>query len=78
MDLLRPAGAGPVRRLLPARGGTEDALIRQAAWVARCVGRGDTAPLRPEDVTALAATLTIRDLEAGTVVFKAGEPAGGV
>ena len=78
MNLLRPAGAGPVRRLLPARGGTEDALIRQAAWVARCVGRGDTAPLRPEDVTALAATLTIRDLEAGTVVFKAGEPAGGV
>jgi hypothetical protein len=26
----------------------EEAAIRQAAWVARCVGRGDAAPLTPD------------------------------
>lgn len=35
-------------------GPAADMAIRQAAWVARCVGRGEAAPLGPDDVTALA------------------------
>lgn len=56
----------------------EEAAIRQAAWVARCVGRGDAAPLTPEALTALAATLKQRRLERGSVVFRGGQPASGV
>lgn len=69
---------GPLDRLLPRRRAEQDARIRQAAWVARCVGRGEAAPLRADDVTALAGTLRIREFVPGQVVFKAGEPATGV
>lgn len=71
-------GAGPFARLRPGRRAGEDARIRQAAWVARCVGRGESAPLRPEDVTTLAGLLRIRDFTPGQVVFTAGEAAAGV
>jgi CRP-like cAMP-binding protein len=54
------------------------ARIRQAAWVARCVGRGEYAPLGQKDITALAATLAVRTFRAGTVLFRHGEPAAGV
>jgi CRP-like cAMP-binding protein len=63
--------------LVPA-GEASDALIRQAAWVARCVGRGDAAPLHPGDVTALASTMGIRRYPAGSLVFPAAEPSAGV
>jgi CRP/FNR family transcriptional regulator, cAMP and macrophage regulator len=68
----RAAGllAGPAR--------AADARIQHAAWVARCVGRGESAPLRPADVTALAATIGVRRLEPGAVLFRAGEQAAGV
>lgn len=56
----------------------EEAAIRQAAWVARCVGRGDAAPLTPQALTALAATLKQRHLPRGSVVFHGGQPASGV
>lgn len=56
----------------------EDAGIRQAAWIARCVGRGDTAPLTFEALTALAATLRQRHAERGSAVFHSGQPASGV
>ncbi len=46
-----------------------DAPIRDAAWVARCVGRGASAPLAPDDVAALAETLTPVQLAAGTPLF---------
>ena len=63
---------------LPGPRAEDEALIRQAAWVARCVGRGEAAPLRPGDVTALAGTLTVREFEPGEVAFAGGEPAAGV
>jgi CRP-like cAMP-binding protein len=78
MNMPLVPGAGPLARLLPGHRAEEDARIRQAAWVARCVGRGEAAPLRPEDVTALAGLLQVREFAPGQVVFKAGEAAAGV
>jgi CRP-like cAMP-binding protein len=59
-------------------GGAADAGLRQAAWVARCVGRGEGAPLRPADIAALADVLTTFTLDRGTVVFAAGRRPAGV
>jgi CRP-like cAMP-binding protein len=53
----------------------DDAPIRDAAWVARCVGRGAAAPLAPGDVAALAQTLQPVGLRAGQPLF-GGDPAG--
>ncbi len=64
-------------RLLGSGRPAEDA-IRQAAWVARCVGRGDTAPLSQDDVSALAATLHSRTYERGEVLFRGGAATEGV
>jgi CRP-like cAMP-binding protein len=50
--------------------------VRHAAWVARCVGRGDAAPLTPEALTALAATLKQHRAERGSVIFQGGRPTG--
>jgi CRP-like cAMP-binding protein len=55
-----------------------DLAIRQAAWVARCVGRGESAPLGQNDVSALAATLQRKTYERGSVLFQGGLVAGGV
>ena len=63
--------------LLPVSGGLAEAHIREAAWVARCVGRGHAAPLRPDDVTALATMLAVRTFRPGSVVF-GGRSAAGV
>ncbi|QIS19930.1 Crp/Fnr family transcriptional regulator [Nocardia terpenica] len=71
---------GPLTHLLHAFGSesfSEDQL-RQAAWIARCVGRGAAAPLRPDDLTALADLLEFRSLPVGSMVFTAGKPADGV
>jgi CRP/FNR family transcriptional regulator, cAMP and macrophage regulator len=46
--------------------------------VARCVGRRAAAALCPDDVSALAATLSVREFGVGGVVFKAGGPTVGV
>jgi CRP/FNR family transcriptional regulator, cAMP and macrophage regulator len=72
------AAAQRAARLLPGPAGAAEAQIRQAAWVARCVGRGQSAPLRPEDVTALAAMLAVRTFKAGTVLFRGGDQTPGV
>lgn len=56
---------------------SSDAL-REAAWVARCVGRAEAAPLREEDVMALAAYLEHRESRRGSVLFRQGEPQPGV
>lgn len=72
---------GPLRQALRALAGgegAEDLQIRHAAWVARCVGRGLTAPLLREDVAALAGTLASAELQPGTVLFATGEPSPGV
>ena len=78
MNMPRVPGAEAVARLLPGHRAEEDARIRQAAWVARCVGRGEAAPLRPDDVTALAGMLQVREFTPGQVAFRAGDPVTGV
>lgn len=52
--------------------------LREAAWVARCVGRAEAAPLREEDVVALAGYLEHRESPRGSVLFKQAEPQPGV
>lgn len=52
----------------------EVAALRQAAWVARCVGRGSSAPLSSSDVTAIASELTLREFEPGQLLFSADVP----
>lgn len=67
--------AHALRRL----GGSEaDASLRQAAWVARCVGRGEGAPLRQADVAALADALETRAVSRDTVIFRGGQGGAGV
>ncbi len=46
--------------------------LRHASWVARCVGRGSTGSLLPEDLDSLAADLRPRRFDRGDVVFLAG------
>ena len=75
---LPAAAAQRATRLLPVPAGASEAQIRQAAWVARCVGRGQAAPLRPEDVTALASTLAVRTFRPGAALFHVGEQPPGV
>ncbi|KGH45345.1 transcriptional regulator [Modestobacter caceresii] len=51
--------------------------IRDAAWIARCVGRGATAPLGPEDVIALAGRISPRQFRRGERILGdagAGQP----
>jgi CRP/FNR family transcriptional regulator, cAMP and macrophage regulator len=52
----------------------DEMAVRHAAWVARCVGRGEAAPLPPEALTALAATLKQHRIERGAVIFHGGRP----
>lgn len=63
---------------LPDAGGLAGARIRDAAWVARCVGRGESAPLTQRDVDALAASLHTRRFVRGAVLFRDSTPAEGV
>ncbi len=72
-----PAAVLMHARLLP-RPGPDPAMLRAAAWIARCVGRGDTAPLRPSDLDALAGYLAVREVATGTVLFAAGTSPDGV
>lgn len=53
---------------------TGDAPIRDAAWVARCVGRGAVAPLAAGDVAALADSLHPIELRAGQQLFGGNAP----
>lgn len=60
-------------------GGAPDELaIRQAAWVARCVGRGHAAPFSAGDLSALAVGLRTTTFERGAVVFRGGSAPSGV
>jgi CRP-like cAMP-binding protein len=54
----------------------QSGAFREALWVSRCVGRPETAPLRPDDVADLARYLKTRTLAAGEPLNHAGtEPA---
>ena len=55
-----------------------DPALRHAAWVARCVGHGATAPLSEADLEGLARELTEHRFERGTVLFTAGSLPSGV
>jgi CRP/FNR family transcriptional regulator, cAMP and macrophage regulator len=55
-----------------------DVRIREAAWIARCVGRGQAVPLSQDDLVALAVSLDARHTERGGVVFTGGRSADGV
>lgn len=72
-----PYSVSVVTQFLTGRG-PDPAMVRAAAWVARCVGRGETAPLGPEDVDALASSLQPRSLEPGAALFTAGKGPAGV
>lgn len=52
--------------------------VRAAAWMARCVGRGESAPLHPDDLTALSRFVQPQTLKAGAVLFHAGAASTGV
>lgn len=54
---------------------TWETQIRDAAWIARCVGRGESAPLGPDDLTALAGRITPREFGRGAPLFAAGADA---
>lgn len=56
----------------------EDSSIREAAWVARCVGDPETTPLTEGDLTALAFYLRPLEFDRGAPVFRAGERPEGV
>lgn len=72
MVALPPAGSWPFS-LSAAGGPGADGRIRQAAWVARCVGRGAAAPLTGEDVTALAGLLDPVELPPDGLLFGADD-----
>ncbi|TAM68864.1 Crp/Fnr family transcriptional regulator [Mycobacterium sp.] len=73
--------ASPIKHLVQSLTGGQqasEAQVRHAAWVARCVGRGASAPLHPNDLSALAETLQAKEFSPGAVVFVADHPASGV
>jgi CRP/FNR family transcriptional regulator, cAMP and macrophage regulator len=59
-------------------GWCEDSPIREAAWVARCVGDPETAPLTEDDLTALATYLEVKEIDRGTPIFARGDKPSGV
>lgn len=79
MDLSK-SGTNPIQRSLRllGGGGPDELAIRQAAWVARCVGRGEAAPFSAGDLSALAAGLRTSTVERGAVVFRGGSAPSGV
>ena len=56
----------------------EDSPIREAAWIARCVGDPATTPLTESDLAALASYLQPLEFDGGAPVFRAGERPEGV
>lgn len=51
-----------------------DPMLRHAAWMARCLGRGDLFPFSPQEVEELAATIGVRRVPPGTRLLREGEP----
>lgn len=52
--------------------------LRHAAWIARCLGRGELSPLGPEDIDALATELGESHHAGGTTLFQMGDLPGRV
>jgi len=51
----------------------QEPSIRHAAWIARCLGRGELAPIGTGDVTELAALVGEDYYPAGTTIFRMGQ-----
>ena len=49
-------------------------MVRQAAWIARALGRGDLAPFSDDDVAELPASIGVRRIGAGTLLLQQGKP----
>ncbi len=56
----------------------DDSAVREAAWVARCVGDPQTTPLTEGDLGALASYLQPMEFDPGEPVFRGGERPEGV
>jgi CRP-like cAMP-binding protein len=65
-------------RITAAVTGPNTQQLKTAAWVARCLGRGDNAPLRPQDTAALTDLLQPVPVHAGKVITPAGAAPAGV
>lgn len=48
--------------------------LRHAAWMARCLGRGDLFPFSPEEVRELAATIGVQAVDQGARLAAEGRP----
>lgn len=51
----------------------DELSLRHSAWIARCLGRGELAPLSPDDVVELAGELHEQHYPAGATLFRMGE-----
>lgn len=66
-----PSGVIQQAARLLGTGEASEMALRQAAWVARCVGRGEASPLGAQDMTALANFLRTREFTQGQPLFGA-------
>ncbi len=66
-----PSGVIQQAARLLGTGEASEMALRQAAWVARCVGRGEASPLDAQDMTALASFLRTREFAQGQPLFGA-------
>lgn len=53
-----------------------DPMLRHAAWMARCLGRGELFPFSPAEIEELAASIGVRRVDAGTRLMTEGQPVG--
>ncbi|HZD78978.1 MAG TPA: Crp/Fnr family transcriptional regulator, partial [Actinomycetota bacterium] len=67
-----PSGVVLGMGILPTARGRADDIVREAAWLARCVGRGDWAPLSETDLAELGNRLVHEELLPGTALFAQG------
>ncbi|HEX6230799.1 MAG TPA: cyclic nucleotide-binding domain-containing protein, partial [Actinomycetota bacterium] len=65
-------------RLLGLPRSGPDAMAREAAWLARCVGRGEWAPLFDDDIAELGQRLQQVRFEPGALVFSQGKASDAV
>ena len=65
-------------RLLGLQGSGEDTMVREAAWLARCVGRGQWAPLFDDDINELGQRLERTRFDPGALIFAQGKTSDAV
>lgn len=71
-------GVAEQMRLLGLKGTGPDAMVREAAWMARCVGRGEWAPLFDDDLAELGQRLEPVHFDPGALVFAQGKTSDAV